>query len=216
MPARLFEIIQFFDNDGNPLSGGQIYTFEAGTSTPKAAYTNSGAAAAHSNPIVLDASGRVSGGIWLLGGAYKLRLDDADDVTLLTLDNVPATSISGNSITSRATATTTLSATSGQTTLTAASLVPANSRLIGVFVKVTTALGTSNGLTGFDVGYAPFLDAYGSGIATTLNANNTVGDHPHEQPTFSGALDILITADAAFDGTGQIQVTAEYEQGTAP
>lgn len=32
---------QYFDNNGNPLSGGKLYSFEAGTTTPLATYTSS-------------------------------------------------------------------------------------------------------------------------------------------------------------------------------
>jgi hypothetical protein len=66
---------QFFDNNGNPLSGGKIYTYEAGTTTPLATYTSSSGDTAHTNPIVLDAGGRVPGGeIWNALQLYKLRL----------------------------------------------------------------------------------------------------------------------------------------------
>lgn len=34
---------QFFDNNGNPLAGGLIYTYAAGTTTPAATYTSSDA-----------------------------------------------------------------------------------------------------------------------------------------------------------------------------
>lgn len=81
---------QFFDNAGAPLAGGKLHTFEAGTSTPKATYTTQAATVANANPVILDASGRAD--IWLLGpGSYKFRLDDADDVTLWTVDNIPST-----------------------------------------------------------------------------------------------------------------------------
>ena len=50
---------QFFDNNGTPLSGGLIYTYLAGTSTPQATYTTSSGNVANSNPIVLDIFGIV-------------------------------------------------------------------------------------------------------------------------------------------------------------
>ena len=57
---------QFFDNNGAPLAGGLIYTYAAGTTTPQATYTTSAGTTAHTNPIVLNSAGRVSGGqIWL-------------------------------------------------------------------------------------------------------------------------------------------------------
>ncbi|GAG68276.1 unnamed protein product, partial [marine sediment metagenome] len=68
---------QSLDDNGAVLNGGKLYTYEAGTSTPKATYTDSGGLTANANPIILDASGRAD--IWLDEGAYKFVLDDSDD-----------------------------------------------------------------------------------------------------------------------------------------
>jgi hypothetical protein len=82
---------QFLDNSGNVLTGGKIFTYAAGTTTNQATYTTSAGNIPHSNPIILDASGRVpSGGeIWLTdGSSYKFILRDANDVLIATYDNV--------------------------------------------------------------------------------------------------------------------------------
>ena len=80
---------QFFDNNGVPLAGGLIYTYEAGTTLPKAAYTTSAGITAHSNPIVLNSAGRVPGGeIWLLPVSYKFVLQTSAAVLIATYDNV--------------------------------------------------------------------------------------------------------------------------------
>lgn len=81
---------QFFDNNGVPLSGGLIYTYAAGTSTPQATYTSSNGSTAQANPIVLDSSGRVpSGEIWLTDGLqYKFVLQNANAVLIGTYDNI--------------------------------------------------------------------------------------------------------------------------------
>ena len=82
---------QFFDNSGNVLTGGKIYTYEAGTTTPLASYTSSSGNTAHTNPIVLNAAGRVpSGGeIWILATAlYKFVLETSTGVLIATYDNV--------------------------------------------------------------------------------------------------------------------------------
>ena len=44
---------QFFTVLGEPLSGGFIYTYQAGTTTPLATYTTSAGTIANTNPIVL-------------------------------------------------------------------------------------------------------------------------------------------------------------------
>ena len=81
---------QFFDNNGVPLSGGFLYTYAAGTSTPQATYTSSSGGTAQANPMVLDASGRVpSGEIWLTDGLqYKFVLQNANAVLIGTYDNI--------------------------------------------------------------------------------------------------------------------------------
>lgn len=81
---------QFFDNNGQPLSGGKIYTYAAGTTTPQATYTSASGATPHSNPIILDSAGRVPGGeIWLTDGlVYKFKIDTATDILIGTYDNI--------------------------------------------------------------------------------------------------------------------------------
>jgi parallel beta-helix repeat protein len=82
---------QFFDNAGNVLTGGKLYTYAAGTTTPQITYTTSAGNVAWSNPIILDAAGRVSGSgeIWLSDGIqYKFILRDSNDVLIATYDNV--------------------------------------------------------------------------------------------------------------------------------
>lgn len=80
---------QFFDDNGVPLAGGLIYTYQAGSSTPLATYTDNGGVIPNSNPIVLDASGRTPQEIWLFEGySYKFVLKNADDVLIQTLDNI--------------------------------------------------------------------------------------------------------------------------------
>lgn len=80
---------QFFTDDGVPLAGGLIYTYAAGTTTPKTTYTSSAGNIAHPNPIILNSAGRVPGGeIWLTLGSYKFILATSTNVTIATYDNV--------------------------------------------------------------------------------------------------------------------------------
>jgi hypothetical protein len=93
---------QFFDDNGNPLSGGKLYTYEAGTTTPQATYTSVSGATAHTNPIVLNSAGRVATGeIWVTAGQnYKFVLKTSAEVTLATWDNI--TGINGTGIATNA------------------------------------------------------------------------------------------------------------------
>lgn len=82
---------QFFDNSGNVLTGGKLYTYDAGTTTPAPTYTSSNGVTAHPNPIILNAAGRVpdSGEIWLSDSvSYKFILKDQNDVLIATWDNI--------------------------------------------------------------------------------------------------------------------------------
>jgi polygalacturonase len=83
---------QFFDNNGVPLAGGLIYTYLAGTTTPAATYTSSTGLIAHSNPIVLNAAGRIATGeVWLTSGVdYKFIVQTSLFVQLGSYDNIPS------------------------------------------------------------------------------------------------------------------------------
>ena len=80
---------QLLDNSGNVLSGGKIYTYAAGTTTPVATYTSSSGITANSNPIILNSAGRVPYEIWLTDGiSYKFVLKDSNDTLIGTYDNL--------------------------------------------------------------------------------------------------------------------------------
>jgi hypothetical protein len=81
---------QFFTNTGAVLTGGKLYTYAAGTTTPQATYTTSLGNVARTNPVVLDAAGRVPDGgeIWITAQPYKFVLKDSNDVLIATYDNI--------------------------------------------------------------------------------------------------------------------------------
>ena len=81
---------QFIDAAGIPLAGGFLYTYAAGTTTPQATYTDSTAATANSNPIVLDSRGEAN--IWLTSANYKFKLTDSEGTEIWTVDNIAAPS----------------------------------------------------------------------------------------------------------------------------
>jgi len=80
---------QFFTNNGVILSGGKLYTYAAGTTTPQVTYTSSSGVTAHTNPIILDSAGRVPGGeIWINSPPYKFVLNTSADMLIATYDNI--------------------------------------------------------------------------------------------------------------------------------
>jgi hypothetical protein len=48
------------DANGNPLSGGKLFAYAAGTTTPQDTYTSSALTSANANPVVLDSAGRAT------------------------------------------------------------------------------------------------------------------------------------------------------------
>lgn len=84
--------LQFFGTDGLPLVGGKLYTYQAGTTTPIATYTDNTQANLNTNPVILDSAGQAN--VWLADTTtYKYVLKTAADVTLFTVDyvSVPVT-----------------------------------------------------------------------------------------------------------------------------
>ena len=73
------------DNSGQPLAGGKVFTYTAGTSTPTNTWADVNKTTPLSNPIVLDANGRIQA---YGDGNYKFIIKDASDNTLQTLDNL--------------------------------------------------------------------------------------------------------------------------------
>lgn len=78
--------IQFFDANGNPLVGGKLYSYAAGTVTPQVTYVDQGQTATNTNPVILDSRGEAS--VWLGTLPYKLKLTSATDVEIWTVDNI--------------------------------------------------------------------------------------------------------------------------------
>lgn len=93
---------------GAPIPGAKVYTYAAGTSTPKASYTSSTAGVANANPVIADARGEVL--MWL-SGAYKIVIRDADDNLIDEEDNVVDLTSGGTFATPTFTGTVTYSGT---------------------------------------------------------------------------------------------------------
>jgi hypothetical protein len=80
---------QFLTTTGLPLNGGLLYTYQAGSSTPLATYTDVNGTTANTNPIVLGTDGRPQNEMWLTYGYnYKFVLKDSAGVTIQSYDNL--------------------------------------------------------------------------------------------------------------------------------
>jgi hypothetical protein len=80
---------QFLTTTGLPLNGGLLYTYQAGSSTPLATYSDNAGNVANANPIVLGVDGRPASEIWLTNGfSYKFVLCDSSNNVIQTYDNL--------------------------------------------------------------------------------------------------------------------------------
>lgn len=84
--------LHFVDNNGNALSGGLLFTYQAGTTTKQSTFTDSGGLTANANPIVLSTRGECN--CWLTAGqSYKFVLSPSTDTDpptnpIWTVDNI--------------------------------------------------------------------------------------------------------------------------------
>lgn len=85
-------IQKFFDNNGNPLNGGLLFTYVAGTTTKIATYTDSTGGTPNTNPVVLNFRGEAN--VWLDPTlTYKFTLAPVGDTDppskpIWTVDNI--------------------------------------------------------------------------------------------------------------------------------
>lgn len=187
---------QFFDNNGDPLTGGKIFTYAAGTTTPQVTYTSSTSSAQHTNPIILDAAGRVPGGeMWLTDGlSYKFVIKTSADTQIGTYDNIVGINASSINYTSSQEIQT---ASAGQTvfTLTTMQYQP-NTNSLTVFVDGINQYGpgaayafteTNSTTVTFNTGLS--LGAKVKFTTTQLNAAS-YGDAEQISytPTFTGSV----------------------------
>ena len=157
---------QFFDANGDPLSGGKLYSYDTGTTNAKTTYSDSALSVANANPIILDAAG-VPGDLFFSGIA-KFVLKDADDVQIRVMDPVEACCavaveqiVAGTNIT--------ISPTTG------VGVVTINSSGGGsAYWTFDTTLKTA----GFNAvtGYFYFIDVSAANVTVTLPASPSVGD----------------------------------------
>jgi len=97
MAQRLFgaPVVQFVDSNGDPLASGTINTYDTGTTTNKATYTDRAGGTAHANPIVLDSNGAKE--IWLVNDArYTFLVKNSTGTTQYTVDDISPIPESGD------------------------------------------------------------------------------------------------------------------------
>lgn len=78
-----------FTSDGLVIPGAKLYFYASGTTTPLTVYNDSDLAGGHEHavPVVADSAGRFAP-IYIPTGAYKVKLTDAADVEIYTVDEL--------------------------------------------------------------------------------------------------------------------------------
>lgn len=96
--AMLPPVVRFSDSNGSPLAFGMLYTYQAGTTTPLATYSDSTSSTLNPNPVVLDSTGSAS--VFLGPSVYKFALQNAAGVVQWTADNIGQPTLSACSFVS--------------------------------------------------------------------------------------------------------------------
>lgn len=79
---------QYFDENGNPVSSGNLYTYAAGTLTPQASYVNAEGSALNTNPVILDAAGRCNLYLDNALSYHLVLMDVSNTITYFDEDNI--------------------------------------------------------------------------------------------------------------------------------
>jgi hypothetical protein len=86
---------QFLNDIGDPLFAGQIFTYAAGTLTPKATYQDQALTIANTNPVVANARGEV---VMYGSGNYRVILKDLSGNTIYDRDNIETSDVVSSSL----------------------------------------------------------------------------------------------------------------------
>lgn len=160
--------MQFLDADGKPLSGGKIYSYAAGTTTPKPTYSTADGTEQLTNPVVLDSSGRA---VIFIQGSYRFDIFDASGSLIRSVDNVT----SFQTVTDSSDAFFESFSGDGTTTsFTLSSNLGTDEKSIMVFVKKSQESFVTNGAFATDTDWTKGTGwTIGSGVATAAGAIST-------------------------------------------
>ena len=172
---------------GAPLSGGKVYAYAAGTTTPQTTWSDAAGTVANANPVILDSRGEASI-FWV--GTYKITLTDSVGAVIWTQDNIAASGVSTVSLALTGIPTAPTAAVGTNTTQIATTAFVQGEKASPAFTGVPTA-PTAAALTNT------------TQIATTafVQASGAAGA-PLASPAFTG----VPTAPTAAAGTNTTQI----------
>lgn len=93
MSRYINPVTQYFDNSGEPLSGGKLYYYKSGTSSPLTTYADYLMSVINPNPVILDGAGRTPNVFY--NGSAKVRLTDSVGGLIFETDPVGGESATG-------------------------------------------------------------------------------------------------------------------------
>lgn len=163
-------VSRFFTNSGAPCAGCQVFTYQAGTTTPQASYSDSTGTVQNPNPVILDSNGYAP--IWI-SGAYKIVLEDASNNIIWTADQIQDF-FTFNNITSTSTSSVAVSNNSNVTFTTQSGKYFSP----GIYLQVVeTSAPTTNWMHGQVVSY--------SGTTLTIAMDKSAGSGTYADWTIS-------------------------------
>lgn len=198
MAGFTIPVIKFraLDADGNPLAGGKLYSYEGGTSTPRATYADQGLTTPNANPVVLDARGEAT--IFVDDGLlYKFVLHNSADVQQWSVDNVsvpePQAPVTPSPVPTGA-----LLPYGGAAAPTGFLLcdgsVVSRTTYAALFTAIGTTFGAGDGSTTFglpDMRQRFPLGKAASGTGNTLGGSGGAIDHVHTGPSHTHDVTVL-------------------------
>lgn len=159
--------VYFTDDNGEPLAGGKLYTYAAGTTTPKATFTTAAGTVENTNPVILDAYGRA---VLFIEGSYKFTLTDSSDNVIRTTDNVSSFTTTGDANDAFFQ---TFSGNGTQTVFTLSEDLGTDEKLLMVFVDNSNRDYAVNGDFATDTDWTKGSGwSIGSGVATATSASS--------------------------------------------
>ncbi len=143
----------------------------------------------------------------------NLTIASGSGQTLILSANTVQTAGANGSFQNIQTATEELTSLSGASATTSG-LIPAGSLILGVSVRVTTAI---TGATDFDIGDGTDVDAFGAAIAIGGGTTSDLSDWTISTPPLvTSATEVVLTANGSNFTAGAVRIVVWYTTLTAP
>jgi len=186
-------LFRAFDSAGDPLAGGLLYHYAAGTSSNLDVYDSDGTTPL-TQPVVLDTTGTAT--IRLGSSAYKFVLKDSGGATQWTIDNYQPL---GDSPTFSGTVTAGNFTTAGAVTaatgtfsgaVTTGALTASSLKITGDAYTPTVAIGTVTSSLAINC-------ALGNVFTVTMGGSITAGNFTQTNAVSGQTINVLITQDGS-------------------